>query len=73
LYAQRVNLFGMRVVLCLLPATCYLLPATSALYHDVCFFLVNSQMIQSMFKKILSFSIDQNSEGQNVSVSVPGN
>jgi hypothetical protein len=24
LYAQRVNLFGIRVVLCLLPATCYL-------------------------------------------------
>jgi hypothetical protein len=28
LYAQRVNLFGMRAVVCLLPATC-------ALYHDV--------------------------------------
>ena len=27
-YAQQVNLFGMRAVLCLLPATC-------ALYHDV--------------------------------------
>ena len=27
-YAQRVNLFGMRAVLCLLPATC-------ALYHVV--------------------------------------
>ena len=33
-YAQRVNLFGMRAVLCLLPATC-------ALYHDVWFFLFN--------------------------------
>ena len=28
LYPQRVNLFGMRAVLCLLPTTC-------ALYHDV--------------------------------------
>jgi hypothetical protein len=37
LYAQRVN-FGMRAVLCLLPATCYLLPAP---YITMCdFFLL---------------------------------
>ena len=35
LYAHRVNLFGMRAVLCLLPATCYLLPA---LYTTMCDF-----------------------------------
>ena len=37
LYAQRLNVFGMRVVLCLLPATCYLLPAP---YITMCDFSV---------------------------------
>jgi hypothetical protein len=38
LYAQLVNLFGMRAVLCLVPATC-------ALYHDVLFFLNNGYFL----------------------------